>query len=371
MINMTQRQLRHTWPRRWRVVEEAVQAPSGNGKGTVAMRKPTVIATPVAIMLAVTGCASGSGGPAEDAEAPEGDWPNELTLYIPNPAGGGFDIAARAMQPQISEVIGNEVVPVNQDGAGGAVAAEQMLSETPDGTQMMIVSRTISSLPYTGTPELDPMVDLAPIGVTHRDVSALSVAADSDFETVEDLVEHAEENPGEVTVATVGEGGVWHSAGLIFEEAAGIEFDYVPYEGGSEAGQAVSAGEVDATTMGAPETEPFIENGNLRMLGVMDTERVDQFPDVPTLAEEGYDAEYVVWRGFVAPAETPEAILDELRARIEEAVTDDRTVEAMQDAGFDTTWEDADAMRSLMEEEDELFPELYDGTDVLMSEPER
>ncbi|WP_046469645.1 tripartite tricarboxylate transporter substrate binding protein [Allosalinactinospora lopnorensis] len=323
------------------------------------------------IVLLATACADGSGGPAE-AEAPTGDWPEELTLYIPNPPGGGFDIAARAMQPQIAEAIGNDVVPVNQDGAGGAVAAEQMLSEPADGNRMMIVSRTISSLPYTGTPELDPLHDLEPIGVTHRDVSALSVAADSPYESVEDLLVEARDNPGDITIGTSGEGGVWHAAGVVLEQAADVEFEFIPYEGGSDAGQAVASGEVDATTIGAPETAPFIENDSLRMLGVMDSERVGLFPDVPTFAEAGVDdVEYVVWRGFVVSSETPEDVRAELGSRVEEAVTSEATVEAMEDAGFDPTWEGTEEMRALMEGEDALFPELFADTDVVVSEPER
>lgn len=307
---------------------------------------------------------------ADDADAAGEAWDSPLTVYIPAAPGGGFDIAVRAMQPYIAEAIGNDVIPENLEGAGGAVAAEQMLSQPADGTSMMVVSRTIMSVPYTGTPELDPLNDLQPLGVTHEDVAALSVAADAPFDTVEEFVAYAQENT--VRIGTSGEGGVWHAAGVILEEALGVDFEFIPYGGGSPAGQAAASGEVDAVTIGAPETLPFIENGELKMLAVMDAERVDLYPDVPTFPEEGYDdAQYKVWRGFMIHGETPQDVRDELAARVEAAVTGADSIAAMEDAGFVPTWEGPDTLQSYMEDEDVQFQQIFDGTGVIVSQPER
>jgi tripartite-type tricarboxylate transporter receptor subunit TctC len=235
---------------------------------------------------------------------------------------------------------------------------------------MMVVSRTIMSVPYTGTPELDPLHDLKALGVTHEDAAALSVAADAPYDTIEEFIEYAQENT--VTIGTSGEGGVWHAAGVILERALGVDFEFIPYGGGAPAGQAAASGEVDAVTIGAPETLPFIENEELKMLGVMGEERVDLYPDVPTFVEEGYDdAVYIVWRGFLVHGETPDDVRDELAARVEQAVTTDESITAMEDAGFVPTWQGPSELQSFMEEEDVLFQEIFAETGVIVSEPER
>lgn len=311
----------------------------------------------------------GTEGEGDGSAAGE-PWPDALTIYIPAAPGGGFDIAVRTMQEHIVEAIGNDVIPENLEGAGGAVAAEQMLGEEPDGTSMMVVSRTVMSVPYTGTPQLDPLNDLKPVGVTHQDVAALSVAADAPYDTVEEFVEYAQENT--VRIGTSGEGGVWHAAGVILERALDVDFEFIPYEGGSPAGQAAASGEVEAVTIGAPETLPFIENGDLKMLAVMDDQQVDIYPDVPTFADEGYeDAMYKVWRGFMLSGETPDDVRDDLASRIEEAVTSEGSTAAMREAGFVPTWQGPDEMLALMEQEDQQFQEIFEGTGVIVSQPER
>jgi tripartite-type tricarboxylate transporter receptor subunit TctC len=309
-------------------------------------------------------------GAEDDAAAADDPWPGPLTIYIPAAPGGGFDIAVRAMQPHISDAIGNDVVAENIEGAGGAIAAEQMLSQPADGTSMLVTSRTIMSVPYTGTPEFDPLTSLKALGVTHEDVAALSVAADAPYDTIEEFVEYARDNT--VRIGTSGEGGVWHAAGVILEESLGVDFEFIPYGGGAPAGQAAASGEVEAVTIGAPETLGFIENGDLKMLGVMSAERVDLYPDVPTFEEAGYpDAMYSVWRGFLVHGDTPDEIRDELAARIEQAVTSQESVDAMTQAGFVPTWEGPDALQSYMEEEDVLFQEIFADTGVIVSQPER
>jgi tripartite-type tricarboxylate transporter receptor subunit TctC len=313
----------------------------------------------------------GDAAESGDGEEAAGDpWPGPLTVYIPAAPGGGFDIAVRAMQPYIADALGTDVIPENIEGAGGAIAAEQMLSQPADGTSMLVTSRTIMSVPYTGTPEFDPLNELKALGVTHEDVAALSVAADAPYDTIEEFVAYAQENT--VRIGTSGEGGVWHAAGVILEQALGVDFEFIPYGGGAPAGQAAASGEVEAVTIGAPETLGFIENGDLKMLGVMSAERVDLYPDVPTFAESGYeDAMYSVWRGFLVHGDTPDDVRDELAARIEQAVTNQGSIEAMTQAGFVPTWQGPADLQAHMEEEDVLFQEIFADTGVIVSQPER
>lgn len=343
------------------------------------------IASAVAIpALLLTACGQGEDGQepggndngstegAAGGEAPaEGTWPGQVSVYIPAAPGGGFDIAVRALQEPLSEELGVNVVPTNVEGAGGAIAASEMLGQPADGTSMMIVSRSISAVPYTGSPEIDPVTVLAGLGVTHQDVSALSVPADAPYQTVEEFIEYAEDNPGEITIGHSGVGGVWHAAALLLAREAGLEFSFVPYDGGSAVGAALLAGEIDAMTIGAPESRPFIEGGDAVMLGVMGEERSPLYPDVPTLMEEGVDVTYSVWRGYVTNADTPEEVRAEMSARLEAAAESDANQEAMTTAGFETTWIGPEEFQALIEEEDELIRELFADEDFITTTPAR
>lgn len=337
------------------------------------MRTRPLLALSVPLLLLTSACGGGGGGgQAVSAEVPAaGEWVGQLQTYIPNAPGGGFDIAVRSVQDPLADELGTSVVPVNLEGAGGAIAAQEMLDLPADGTSMMIVSRSISALPYTGTPDVDPVTDLAPLGVTHQDVSALTVPADAPYQSLEDFIAFAEENPGGITIGHSGTGGVWHAAALLLAREAGVEFDFVPYDGGSAVGAALLAGEIDAMTIGAPETRPFLEGGEATMLAVMGEERSSLYPDVPTLQEEGIDVTYSVWRGYVTSAETPEPIRQELSSRLETAIASEANQEAMSTAGFETTWIGPEEFGDLIEEEDQLFRDLFADEDFVTSSPER
>lgn len=337
------------------------------------MRTIRALAVSVPLLLCVAACGDdGGNGNGENAEVPaEGEWNGDLTVYVPAAAGGGFDIMVRGMQDQLAQTLGSSVVVTNVTGASGAIAAAEMLDQPVDGTSMMVVSRSISSVPYSGSPDIDPVEDFAPLGVTVQDVSALTVRADAPYQSVEEFIEYAEQNPGEVQIGHSGVGSVWHAAGLLLEDAAGVEFSFVPYDGGSASNAALLAGEIDAVLNGPSETRPITDGGDAVTLGILGDERSPSLPDVPTLQEEGVDVTYYVWRGYVVSAETPEPIQEELAARLEQAATSDEYVSAMQDVGFDTTWIPADEFAQLIVEEDELVRELFEGEDFMTTMPER
>jgi tripartite-type tricarboxylate transporter receptor subunit TctC len=330
-----------------------------------------MLAAPLVLILAACSSPAQSGdGPAGEVPG-EGEWVGSLTAYIPATAGGGFDIAVRAIQDPLAELLGESVVPTNLEGAGGSIAATEMLGGPADGSSMMIVSRSISALPYTGTPEIDPVEDFTALGVTHQDVAAITVPSDAPYQTIDEFIDFAKDNPGKVTIGHSGIGGVWHAAALILARELGTEFEFVPYGGGSAVGAALLAGEIDAMTIGAPETRPFVEGGDATMLAVMGEERSALYPDVPTLIESGIDVTYSVWRGFVTAADTPDAVAAELSARLEAAAKSDEFLTTMGDAGFETTWIGAADFQALIAEEDILIRDLFDGEDFMTTQPKR
>lgn len=338
------------------------------------MRKTAKFAIALPLVLAMAACAPANGEAEEvidESGVPAaGEWIGTTSIYIPADAGGGFDIAARALQQPLAEQLGVSVVPVNAPGAGGAIAIEEMFGQPADGTSMLITSRSISALPYTGTPDIDPVVDFIALGVTHQDIAALTVPASAPYQSVEEFVAYAQANPG-MTVGHSGVGGVWHAAALVLAREIGVEFSFIPYSGGSAVGAALLAGEIDAMMIGAPETRPFVEGGDATMLAVFGEERSGLYPDVPTLIESGIDVTYSVWRGYLTSADTPAEIVAELERRLQAAATSPAFLSAMEAAGFETTWIGSSDFQRLLEEEDVLIRELFEGEDFMVSQPAR
>src|SRR5690554_1014705 len=116
-----------------------------------------MLAAPLVLVLAACSTPAPSGEENTSEVPAAGEWVGPVTAYIPATAGGGFDIAVRALQNPLADELGESVVPSNVEGAGGSIAATEMLAEPADGSSFMIVSRSISALPYTGTPEIDPV----------------------------------------------------------------------------------------------------------------------------------------------------------------------------------------------------------------------
>lgn len=336
------------------------------------MRRTTKFAVALPLLVALAACSTPGADPDDGVEVPgAGEWNGTTSIYIPADAGGGFDIAARALQQPLADQLGVSVVPVNVPGAGGALAAGEMFGLPADGTSLMIVSRSISALPYTGTPDIDPVEDFIALGVTHQDIAALTVPSNAPYKTAAEFVDYAKANPGTLKIGHSGVGGVWHAAALILAREIGTEFSFVPYSGGSQVGAALLAGEIDAMMIGAPETRPFVEGGDATMLAVFGEERSTMYPEVPTLIESGIDVTYSVWRGYVTSGETPAALAAELAARLEAAAKTPAFLDAMAKAGFETTWIGSAEFQALIVEEDQLIRTLFEGEDFIVSKPER
>ncbi|OZM75751.1 tripartite tricarboxylate transporter substrate binding protein [Pseudonocardia sp. MH-G8] len=322
-----------------------------------------------ALLLGVAACGGGAGAPATDGAV---SFDRPVTIYIPTPAGGTFDIVARGLAPALEEELGTTVLPVNIEGGSGAVAAARLAADPANGHQMLIVSRTISTLPYTGAPQVDPLSQFAPVGVVVKDVAGLTVQADAPYDSAAEFVSYAEQHPGEVHVGTSGVGSVWHAAGLLLGQAAGgLEMEYVPYPGGRDAGNAVASGEVEATTISPAEAVAMVDADRAKMLGVMSEQRSPLFPDVPTLTEQGIDIEYAVWRGLVAKQGTPDAVLAALETAVRNAAGSQSFTDAMAQAGVEIAYEDAAALRGHLEQEDQLVQSLFGPLGILTTRPER
>jgi tripartite-type tricarboxylate transporter receptor subunit TctC len=242
-----------------------------------------------------------------------------IRLFVPQGPGGPTDIVARVIGQGLQAALGQNVVIENRAGAGGAIAAKAAAAAEPDGhtlflanTSTLVIIPTLSrSAGYDATRSFAPVAQLAEISqvlIVHPSIPVGSVG---------ELVAYAKSNPGKLNYSSAGIGNILHLAGELFKASAGIDIVHVPYNSGASAVTAVLGGQVQMVFVNITGLQPLIAEGKLRALAVTSLARSPELPAVPTMIESGF-ADFVVraFFGLVAPAGTPEAILDRLNAVI-------------------------------------------------------
>jgi len=272
-----------------------------------------------------------AAGVASQANAQ--DFPSKPVDYIiPFGPGGESDITARLQQPYFKEKFGQDLVISYKEGGGGAVGWSQLNSMADDGYTIMGVN-----LPHVVIQPAQKDVGyttdgLVPVYWFHYTPDAIVVRADSDFETLQDLIDYAKENPGRLTFSGSGKGTANHLAQLKFDSLADIKTTYVPFKGTGAAVQALLGNQVQAewgyTTVGAKQGD------QVRVLAVAMEDRHPLFPDVPTFKELGFDLVGGAYRGIAVPEGVSEEQREKWSEMIGEINADADFQKQMIDGGF-------------------------------------
>jgi tripartite-type tricarboxylate transporter receptor subunit TctC len=261
------------------------------------------------------------------ATAVADEWPTQsITILVGYPAGGANDTVARGVAPGMSEVLGQPVVVENRAGAAGIVGAEAAARAEPDGytLYMMSSAQTLAPSLHDDLP-YDPVDSFEPIALGASGPYLLLVHSDVEADTVQELIELARENPGQINFASSGIGAGPHLTGEYFQTLADISLNHVPYRGDADAIADLLGGRVDLYFAAVAPSIPHVESGAVRALAITGLERHDRLPDVPTVEEaagfEGFDMG--AWWGLVAPAGTPEEILRRAEEAMKAALEDE------------------------------------------------
>jgi tripartite-type tricarboxylate transporter receptor subunit TctC len=245
-----------------------------------------------------------------------------VRLIIPFPPGGSNDVVGRLVAKQLSVKLGAQVFVDNRGGAGGVLGTEAAAVAPPDGYTLLIISLAHAVNPSL-YPKLtyDPIKSFAPISILATGPNVLVVNPELPVKDVKELLALARQKPGELDYASAGVGSFQHLGGELFKLTAGVNLQHVPYKGGGPAMQDVIAGHVKVMFSSLVQTTPFIKSGALRALGTGGAKRNPVLPDVPTIAEAGVPG-YVSdnWWGIMAPAGTPQPIVDKVYAAAQEAL---------------------------------------------------
>jgi tripartite-type tricarboxylate transporter receptor subunit TctC len=247
-------------------------------------------------------------------------WPDRpITLIVPYPAGGGTDIVARALAPQLEKELKVQVNVVNRAGAGGITGHEAIAKATPDGYTIGMITNDLSFYSVQGQSKITHR-DFLKIGQTNEIAASVTVKEDAPYKSVKDLLDAIKANPGKLKGTGAAPGVNWHVAFLGMMQSMGQDpknVIWVPAQGGTLGHQDVAAGGSDFSTSSLSEARALIEAKKVRTLALMADARSDVFPDVPTLKEvSGSDWTFAVAHGVGGPKGLPKDIHDRLAAAV-------------------------------------------------------
>jgi tripartite-type tricarboxylate transporter receptor subunit TctC len=266
------------------------------------------------------------------------DFPSRaIRIVVPFPAGGPTDINARIIAQKLSENFGQPVVIENRPGANTAIGAQQVAKAAPDGyTLLAAMDTTLSLNPATGANlSYDPFRDFAPVTLTAKNTSLLTVRAQDGPHSVQELIAHAKSNPGRLNYGA----GIITTrlAGYLFAKLAGIDVQLIPYKGSAEVVQALLTGSVDFIIDGTASSLPLIQSGKFRPLAKLNSRPLAPLPNVPPLAVAAdlpaLD-DISTWVGLVAPAGTPPAIVDKIQREVVKIYADPAVSERLEKSGI-------------------------------------
>jgi tripartite-type tricarboxylate transporter receptor subunit TctC len=288
------------------------------------------------------------------------DWPQRpVKIIVPFAAGGNSDGMARITGQRLGEVWGVQFVIENRTGAGGTLAVEAVVRAPADGyTLLWGVQPQIVIIPAMQAVNYDPIKDLAPVSVLATNPFVLVVNGKLPVRNVAEFVSWVRTQPSKQSYGTSGIGSVAQLAMALFLNRANMEMTAVHYRGNAPALADVVAGHVPAMFSSLSDALPHAASGSIRLLAVSGNKRVAQAPAVATVSESGYPGFNVVtWNGLMAPAQTPQSIVERIAAEVARAVKDPNFVERLTNFGVQAVGNNPSEFRALVAAELPLWAE--------------
>lgn len=248
-----------------------------------------------------------------------GNWPAKpITFVVPQSPGGANDVIARAVAQNLGSTLGQPVIVENRPGANGNLGTSQVARSAPDGYTFLVTAQsayTINPALYSKVP-FDPIKDFTPVMQLAVAPYLLVVNPKFPAVTLDELVAYAKAHPAKVEYASAGNGTLNHLLGEMLKKQRDINLLHVPYKGAAAAATDVVAGQLPVTFGSFPGVMPFVTSGKLRVLGVASDKPTPLAPEIPVLK----DLAVTSWYGLLAPAGTPQAIVDKVYASISQVL---------------------------------------------------
>jgi tripartite-type tricarboxylate transporter receptor subunit TctC len=252
-----------------------------------------------------------------------------IRIVVPFAAGGTGDVLCRNLQEPLQRHLGQSIIIENRLGASGTMGTQFVKNAAPDGyTLLQVGNSTVTSALMQKTAGYDPIKDLVPVGLIATTPMVMLLNPVIPATNIAQLIDYAKPRPGALEYASAGRGSLGHLTNELFNQMTGLKMVYVPYQGSSQATNAVLAGDVKVIiTTPSDAINAFVSSGRLRMLGVSSPQRSSLLPNVPAIAETVPTFNVLAWFGLSAPAGTPPDVIARLNDALNKAVSEP----AMQD----------------------------------------
>ena len=276
-----------------------------------------------------------------------------VKIIVPFAPAGPTDIMARILATHLGEAIGGNFIVENRPGAGGNIGIGTAARADADGYTLLVTSSAFVVNPalYAKIP-YDPFADFAAIAELGTSPNVILADPKLGLNSIADLVARARAHPGELNYASPGIGTTPHLSGELLKITAGLEIVHVPFSGAGPAIQALLGGVTQLAVAALPPAQPHIESGALKALAVTGAHRWFDLPDVPTMVELGYtDFISDTFQGFLAPAKTPDAIVELLSTKAIDVLKTPKIAEQLRNNGFEVIANGPDGLRKRIADE--------------------
>jgi tripartite-type tricarboxylate transporter receptor subunit TctC len=317
-------------------------------------------------LLLTAALALAANASAQPAATGAKSWPSRaIHMIVPFPAGSSPDLIARILTEKLAPALGQPVIVENRPGAGGNLGTALVAKAAPDGYTIGLSipgPLAVNTVLYKKM-QYDPFKDLAPVSLVGASPNVLVVDPKLKVNSVKEFVALAKSQPGKLSYGSVGNGSASHLTMELFKEAAGIELVHVPYPGSPQVNAAILGGQVAAGFVVPATAMPLVQAGKLKALATTTNVRSIVLPEYPTLAEAGYpDVVSTAWNAVVAPAKTPQPIVEHLNRELVAILRSEDVRDKMFRLYFQPTGSSPAELASLMRSEVERWGKVIQRT---------
>lgn len=323
----------------------------------------------LALGLAACSEEEATGGDVAAAEYPS----QNLAIVAPSGAGGGWDLTARSIAKTMNgtDLVSTPITVENKPGGGGAVYMAEYATKEAANDHVLLVNSPpilINSNKAEGNSPYG-YADTTPLAQLTRDYGAIVVQADSEFETLTDVLDAIKEEPTAITLAGgSAPGSMDHLIGILPAYEYGIDpksVKYVSYDGGGEAIAALLGDNADVIATDASTIAEYVKSGDVRVLAVSSTERLDgELSEVPTFKEAGVDAEFTIWRGIFGPKDMSEGAYDYWSEKLAEMTETDEWQTELEQNGWQSEYKNGEEFATFLEEQEKVIIELLTALEM-------
>lgn len=264
----------------------------------------------------------------------QSDYPSKpIRIIVPLPAGGVADALVRSMADRLQVTMKQTIIVDNKPGGLFAIGLQALLAAPSDGYTLLHINVGMAAI-QAATKRYDLLKQLAPITEANYGPTMLFVSMKAPFTNIAEMIAYGKANPGKINYGTLGPGSIEHLVGHSIAKSAGFEATPVPYKGMPDAVVSMLQGDIHFFSTVYQVGKPFVDKGQMRLLGVFDEQRLANLPEVPTVKQLGLDAPLTsYWAGFAVQPDVPPPIIEVLRREIAAAVMFPAVRERTETAG--------------------------------------